>query len=335
MPHPRPPQQVAGDEEQHGGEGQESVPDFLPPAQHIEQRVILHQSEGNDIGQNPQDAFAVDVHGVLAVLVEAEGEDIGEFKPFQEEKAQSGLDEEYAAEQGAASGQHEEDCGDFEGRPGNPAGGHGVDEDRQGLEHPAEALQVALGAQDLQKEAAGAQHHPVELASAHHAGEGLQAPGPDLRQGEGHQDDGVAQQHLLEGIALHMGKALEHEVYAQEHSEGCQEAPHEEHEEGFFVLHLAAQYDGQVAAVEPQWACFFNIFLFVFVIHMISSFNRPVSSVSAPRSRTEACRWPPWPPARISAGRWPCTWPLPPGRRCRCAGGRSAWRRRGGAPAPA
>lgn len=97
MPHPRPPQQVAGDEEQHGGEGQESVPDFLPPAQHIEQRVILHQSEGNDIGQNPQDAFAVDVHGVLAVLVEAEGEDIGEFKPFQEEKAQSGLDEEYAA----------------------------------------------------------------------------------------------------------------------------------------------------------------------------------------------------------------------------------------------
>lgn len=271
MPHPHPPQQVAGDEEQQGGEGQESVADFLPSAQYVEQRIILHQSEGDDIGQNPQDAPAVDVYGVFAVLIEPEGEDIGEFQPFQKEEAQRRLDEEYPAEQGAAPAQHEEDRGNLEGRPVEPAGGHGVGEDDQGLEHPAEALQVALGAQNLQKEAAGTQHHPVELPSAHHAGKPLQPPGPDFRQGEGHQHDGVAQQHLLEGISLYMGKALEHEVHAQEHCEGSQEAPHKEHEERLFILHLAAQDDGQVAAVEPQRACLFAIFILFPVIHVISS----------------------------------------------------------------
>lgn len=81
VPHSAPPEQIAGNQEQNRGKGEESVPDFLPSAQHIEERVILHQCERDDESQNPQHAFPINVHRVLAMFVQAESEDIGEFQP--------------------------------------------------------------------------------------------------------------------------------------------------------------------------------------------------------------------------------------------------------------
>lgn len=64
------------------------------------------------------------------------------------------------------------------------AGGDGIEEDDDGLKDSGEALDIQLAAQNLQQQAAGAQHHSVEFPSAYHAGKGFQAPGADLCQRE-------------------------------------------------------------------------------------------------------------------------------------------------------
>ena len=184
MPHPASPEQITGNQEQPRCKGQESVPGFLPPAQHIQERIVLHQRERNEVGQDPQNSFPVNVHRILAVLIQPESKNIGEFQPVQKEEAQRRLYQENSAEQSAAPNQHERYRSDSQRRPADLAGSHGIDEDNDGLQDSGKALDIQLSAQNLQQQAAWAQHHPVKFPSADHAGKGLQAPGADFRQGE-------------------------------------------------------------------------------------------------------------------------------------------------------
>ena len=94
LPQPDAEEGVGGQQEQQREERRQPIQQALLPAEEVEQRVILHQGQGDDIGDEAQDAPAVDGKGVAPELAPAVDEDVHEFQALHGEEGEGRVDQE-------------------------------------------------------------------------------------------------------------------------------------------------------------------------------------------------------------------------------------------------
>ena len=139
--------------------------------------------------------------GITPELSAAIGEDVHHLQALGGKKRERRVDKEQREEDNAAAQDHQAEREDLVPRPNDAALRDGVRKQERRLRQHAQAREVHLGEQNLRDDASGADEGAVKLAVAEHSGKGGKAAAKGLRQGEGHQHDRIAQEHLLVGKA--------------------------------------------------------------------------------------------------------------------------------------
>ncbi len=183
----------------------------------------MHQRVGNDEGSEEEHLFPIDVDGIFAVLPGAVRKDVHELQAFQRKEAEGGVDHKDPGKERRSADQHEKERQDFRKIPVHAAAGDRVDKHEECLQHSADPCQLEFASKHLQHFIPGTDQHLIKASRPHHGREGVEASCDHLRNGEFHQKDSEAKEHLLVGVALDAVKTLEHEIHAQKDAEGHEE----------------------------------------------------------------------------------------------------------------
>ena len=143
------PEQKAGNEEQAGNERCQKIKQAVAPTCQIEERIILYQSQRDDIGEKLQNSLSIYSERIRAKFPSAVCENINKFQSLRRKKAQRGMDDKQTGKNCDPWENHENQQHDIVCRPSDPAGWNGIAKYTYGLNQTPQPRELDLWAQYL------------------------------------------------------------------------------------------------------------------------------------------------------------------------------------------